>query len=146
MSNSTTLFAEKNYFQEEKGLFSWIFTKDHKRIALLYFYSIMGFFTVGVLLGFLMRLELFAPGKQVMEAHQYNQFFTLHGVIMIFLVIIPSIPAVFGNFILPLMLGTDDVAFPRVNLLSWWLYVIGAILALSTLVYGQGVADTGWTF
>ena len=142
----TSLHADKNFFEEKRGLFSWIFTQDHKRIALLYLYSIMTFFVVGVILGFLMRMELFRPGKDIFEPHMYNQAFTLHGVIMIFLVIIPSIPAVFGNFALPIMLGTDDVAFPKVNLLSWWLYVIGAIMALTTLMYGQGMADTGWTF
>ncbi|GAB4330458.1 MAG: cytochrome c oxidase subunit I [Bacteroidales bacterium] len=135
-----------NFYQEKKGLASWIFTTDHKRIGLLYFYSVFSFFLVGVLLGLLMRLELIAPGKTIMEPHTYNQVFTLHGVIMIFLFIIPSIPAIFGNFILPIQLGTDDVAFPKVNLLSWWLYVLGAIFALLTLVVGDGPADTGWTF
>lgn len=138
--------VEKNFFQERKGIFSWIFTLDHKRIALLYLYSIMTFFIVGMILGFLMRLELIAPGKTIMDPRVYNQTFTLHGVIMIFLFIIPSIPAVFGNFFLPLMLGTDDVAFPRINLMSWWLYIIGAFMALSTLLFGNGPADTGWTF
>lgn len=146
MSESGVIHSEKNFFQEKKGLLSWIFTLDHKRIALLYLYGIMAFFVVGVIIGFFMRLELLAPGKQVMNPELYNQAFTLHGVIMIFLVIIPSIPAVFGNFILPIMLGTDDVAFPKLNLFSWWLYVIGAIMALTTLMYGAGVADTGWTF
>jgi cytochrome c oxidase subunit 1 len=99
-----------------------------------------------MLLGLLMRLELIAPGKTIMEARMYNQAFTLHGVIMIFLFLIPSVPAVFGNFFLPIMIGTDDVAFPKINLLSWWLYVIGGIFALMTLVVGEGGADTGWTF
>jgi len=135
-----------NFFQEKKGLFSWIFSTDHKRIGLLYFYSIFSFFLVGVLLGLLIRLELFAPGETIMKARTYNQVFTLHGVIMIFLFIIPSVPAFFGNFFLPIMIGTDDVAFPKVNLISWWLYVTGAIFALLTLVVGNGPADTGWTF
>ncbi|MDA3943166.1 MAG: cytochrome c oxidase subunit I [Bacteroidetes bacterium] len=135
-----------NYLQAKKGIFSWIFSVDHKRIALLYLYSIGTFFLAGVTLGVLMRLELLNPGKDIMEAQTYNQVFTMHGVIMIFLFIIPSIPAVFGNFFLPIMLGTDDVSFPRLNLLSWWIYIIGAIMALSTLLFGDGPADTGWTF
>jgi cytochrome c oxidase subunit 1 len=138
--------ANINFFQARKGLFSWIFSVDHKRIGLLYLYSLMTFFLVGVTLGLLMRYELLNPGKDLVEAQTYNQIFTLHGVIMIFLFIIPSIPAVFGNFFLPIMLGTDDVSFPRLNLLSWWIYIIGAIMALSTLVFGDGPADTGWTF
>ncbi len=135
-----------NFFQVKKGLASWIFTLDHKRIGLLYLYVITGFFIVGMILGFLMRLELIAPGETIMKATTYNQAFTLHGVIMIFLFIIPVIPAILGNFFLPIMLGTDDVAFPKLNLLSWWLYIFGAILALSTLIVGEGPADTGWTF
>jgi cytochrome c oxidase subunit 1 len=135
-----------NYLQAKKGIFSWIFSVDHKRIGLLYLYSLITFFLVGATLGVLMRLELLNPGKDLVEAQTYNQIFTMHGVIMIFLFIIPSIPAVFGNFFLPIMLGTDDVSFPRLNLLSWWIYIIGAIMALSTLMFGDGPADTGWTF
>ncbi len=142
----TTTIAQPSYLEGKKGLFSWIFTLDHKRIALLYLYAIIAFFLVGMTLGLLMRLELLNPGKDLVEPTTYNQIFTLHGVIMIFLFIIPSIPAVFGNFFLPLMLGTDDVAFPKLNLLSWWLYVLGAVFALATLVFGDGPADTGWTF
>lgn len=146
MSENHAIESGKSFYKAKKGLFSWIFTLDHKRIALLYLYSIGLFFLVGMTLGFLMRLELFAPGGQIMDAKTYNQTFTFHGVIMIFLVIIPSIPAVFGNFMLPIMLGTDDVALPRLNLFSWWLYIIGAAMALSTLMWGNGPADTGWTF
>lgn len=146
MSDHSPIDSNLNFYEAKKGLFSWIFTVDHKRIALLYLYSIATFFAVGVILGFLMRLELFAPGGQIMDPKTYNQVFTFHGVIMIFLVIIPSIPAVFGNFFLPIMLGTDDVALPRLNLFSWWLYLIGAAIALGTLIFGNGPADTGWTF
>ncbi|KAF0130124.1 MAG: cytochrome c oxidase subunit I [Bacteroidetes bacterium] len=142
----TAVSTHLNFFQTKKGIFSWIFSVDHKRIALLYFYSLITFFLVGVTLGLLMRYELLNPGKDLVEAKTYNQIFTMHGVIMIFLFIIPSIPAVFGNFFLPIMLGTDDVSFPRLNLLSWWIYVIGALMALSTLLFGDGPADTGWTF
>lgn len=138
--------SQPNFLEVKRGLFSWIFTLDHKRIGLLYLYSVGSFFLVGAALGVLMRLELLNPGGDIIEAQTYNQVFTFHGVIMIFLFIIPSIPAVFGNFFLPIMLGTDDVAFPRLNLFSWWLYVIGALFALSTLVFGEGPADTGWTF
>ena len=138
--------SDLNFYQAARGIRSWIFTLDHKRIAMLYFYTVISFFLVGVILGFLMRLELIAPGKNLMEPTLYNQVFTLHGVIMIFLFIIPVVPAIFGNFFLPIMIGTDDVAFPRLNLLSWYLYIFGGALALLTLVVGEGPADTGWTF
>jgi cytochrome c oxidase subunit 1 len=144
--STTAANPDQTFFQSARGFRSWALTLDHKRIALLYFYAIVGFFLVGVILGFLMRLELIAPGKTIMEPHMYNQVFTLHGVIMIFLFIIPVIPAIFGNFFLPIMLGTDDVAFPKLNLLSFYLYVLGGLLALLTLVVGKGPADTGWTF
>ena len=137
---------QNSFWNAKKGITSWIFTLDHKRIGLLYLYSLGIFFLVAAGLGVAMRLELLNPGRDLMDPQTYNQVFTLHGVIMIFLFIIPSIPAVFGNFALPLLLGTDDVAFPKLNLISWWLYVIGAILALTTLMYGEGGADTGWTF
>ncbi|MGC8866102.1 MAG: cytochrome c oxidase subunit I [Bacteroidales bacterium] len=137
-----------NYLQDsggKKGILAWITTTDHKRIALLYFYSLTVFFLMGVLLGVLMRLELMNPGKDIVEPQTYNSLFTLHGVIMIFLFVIPGIPAVFGNFALPLLLGARDVAFPKLNLLSWYLYVLGAFMALSTLLFGNA-PDTGWTF
>ncbi len=135
-----------NFYEAKKGLMSWLVTHDHKRIALMYFYAISGFFIVAFCLGLLMRLELIAPGKQLLDPQIYNQVFTLHGVIMIFLFIIPGIPAVFGNFSLPPLIGAPDVAFPKLNLISWYLYVIGGLLALSTLLFGEGPADTGWTF
>lgn len=141
-----TAISQVNYLEAKKGIMSWLFSVDHKRIGLMYLYALITFFLVGVTLGLLMRYELLNPGKDLVEAKTYNQIFTLHGVIMIFLFIIPSIPAVFGNFFLPIMLGTDDVSFPKLNLLSWWVYIIGAIMALSTLVFGDGPADTGWTF
>ena len=147
MSTEQTVLPAENFFnQGGKGLWSWLTTTDHKRIGLLYMYSIAVFFSVAVIMGLLMRLELIAPGKTIMEANTYNKVFTLHGVIMIFLFIIPGIPAVFGNFFVPLLIGADDVAFPKLNLMSWYLYIIGAIIALSTLVFGEGSADTGWTF
>jgi len=147
MSTAQIALPTRGFFEnKKKGITSWIFTTDHKRIGLLYLYSIALFFLSAVVLGILMKLELIAPGKTVMDATTYNKVFTMHGVIMIFLFIIPGIPAVFGNFVLPLIIGAEDVAFPRINLLSWYFYVAGAILALSTLVFGEGAADTGWTF
>jgi cytochrome c oxidase subunit I len=146
-----TVLAEKSFLEEgttkkASGIASWIFSTDHKRIGILYLASISIFFIVGALLGVLMRLELIAPGRTIMDAQTYNQTFTLHGVIMIFLFIIPGIPAVFGNFFLPLQIGAKDVAFPRLNLLSWWVYILGAILALSAIIMPGGAIDTGWTF
>lgn len=135
---------EKNYLTEPKGLKSWLLTYDHKRIGLMYLFAIFLFFAIGGLFAMLLRLELLNPGKDIMEADTYNQFFTLHGAIMIFLFIIPSIPAALGNIILPLMLGAKDVAFPRLNLASWYIYVLGALFFLFSLVVGA--ADTGWTF
>ncbi len=135
-------FDEGNY----QGIRGWIFSTDHKRIGLLYLWCVVTFFIVGVLLGLLLRLELFAPGETIMTAQTYNAVFTLHGVIMIFLFIIPGIPAAFGNLVLPIQIGARDVAFPRLNLFSWWLYIIGAALAVTSLFTGGGPPDTGWTF
>ncbi|MFP4471371.1 MAG: cytochrome c oxidase subunit I [Bacteroidales bacterium] len=135
-----------DFYDVKKGILSWLTTHDHKRIALLYLYTISAFFVVAFILGLLMRLELIAPGQTIMDPQTYNEVFTLHGVIMIFLFIIPGIPAIFGNFALPMMIGAPDVAFPRINLLSWYLYMLGGALALSTLLFGEGPADTGWTF
>ncbi len=128
------------------GILSWIFSTDHKRIGLMYMYAILTLFLVGVTLGLAIRLELIAPGETIMGAQMYNAVFTLHGVIMIFLFIIPGIPAVFGNLILPIQLGAKDVAFPRLNLFSWWLYMIGGTMAVASLFTGGGPPDTGWTF
>jgi len=134
------------FYQQGGGLRSWIFSTDHKRIGLLYLFSLFSFFSVGVVFGLLMRLELIAPGKTIVQASTYNAFFTLHGVIMIFLFIIPGIPVTLGNFFLPLQIGSRDVAFPRINLLSWWFYMFGGALALLSLFTGEGPPDTGWTF
>ena len=135
-------FGEGNY----PSIFGWIFSTDHKRIGLLYFWSVTAFFCVGVLLGLLLRLELFAPGETIMGPQTYNAAFTLHGVIMIFLFIIPGIPAAFGNLIMPIQIGARDVSFPKLNLFSWWLYITGALLAVTSLFTGGGPPDTGWTF
>jgi len=128
------------------GIWAWILSTDHKRIGLLYFATMMFFFAIAVLLGFLMRLEMLAPGKTIMEPQTYNTFFTLHGIIMIFLFIIPGLPAVFGNFMMPLMIGAKDVFFPRLNLLSWWLFLSGGLTVLVSVFLPGGPADTGWTF
>jgi len=137
-------------FLEEKGrypgLLAWILSTDHKRIGLLYFVSIMTFFFVAVIFGILMRLELIAPGRTIMDPQTYNALFTLHGVIMIFLFVLPSIPSIFGNFFLPIQIGARDVAFPKINLLSWWIYLAGAALVILSLFTGGGPIDTGWTF
>jgi len=148
MTSSTIDLNDRGYLSSEKksGIGAWIFSTDHKRIGLLYLYSIAIFFSVAVFLGFLMKLELIAPGETIMKAETYNRTFTMHGVLMIFLFIIPGIPAVFGNIMLPLMIGAKDVAFPRLNLLSWYFYIGGAIIAISALFFGEGLADTGWTF
>ena len=138
--------SEYKSYLDQKGLWSWLSSTDHKRIGLLYLYSIMTFFLVGVVLGILMRLELIAPGKTIMNAQQYNGMFTVHGVIMIFLVVIPGIPAVLGNFLLPIMIGAKDVAFPRLNLFSWYIYIAGALFAIASQFMGDGPPDTGWTF
>ena len=128
-----------------KGISSWLVTFDHKRIALLYLSAVVGWFVVGMLLGLLIRIELMSPGPTIMTAEIYNAFFTMHGVIMIFLVVIPAIPAVFGNFLLPIQIGARDVFFPRINLLSFYLYMAGGVLALLAL-FAHGAPDTGWTF
>ncbi len=128
------------------GIFSWIFSLDHKRIGLLYLGSIFVFFTVAMFLGLFLRLEQLTTGETIMTANTYNRVFTLHGVIMIFLFIIPGIAATMGNFFLPIQIGAKDVFFPRLNILSWWLYLAGALLALFSIFSGQGMADTGWTF
>ncbi len=131
-------------YLDKKGLASWFFTLDHKRIGLLYMITVSFFFLVGGVFALLLRLELFKVGDTFVSAGTYNQFMTFHGVIMVFMVIIPGIPASLGNFFLPLQIGAKDVAFPRVNLLSWYCLVIGMIVALCSIFF-NGI-DTGWTF
>ena len=133
-----------NYLNHEKGLWSWLSTLDHKRIGLLYFFTVMVFFLIGGIFALLIRTELGWVGQTLMSKHQYNQAMTYHGVVMVFLVIIPGIPAFLGNFFLPMQIGAKDVAFPRLNLLSWYCLLAGAAVALTSLFYGG--ADTGWTF
>ncbi|MEM7447796.1 MAG: cytochrome c oxidase subunit I [Myxococcota bacterium] len=135
---------EENYLNHQKGLVSWLITLDHKRIGIMYLVAILVAFLAGGVFALLVRTELAAPGHTIMEAHTYNKMFTLHGAIMVFLFIIPSIPAALGNFFLPIMLGTKDVAFPRLNLASFYIYVAGTIMALVAITIGD--VDTGWTF
>ena len=134
----------ETYLNASYGIKSWLLTKDHKRIALLYLHTITFFFFLGGIFATLIRLELLTPKGDLVSADTYAKLFTLHGVIMIFFFLIPSIPATLGNFFLPMMIGAKDLAFPRINLLSWYLLVIGGCFAMYAMLAG-GV-DTGWTF
>jgi len=134
----------RNYLNVDYGIFSWLLTRDHKRIAILYMISVTAMFFVGGVFAFLMRLELLTPQGDLFTSDTYNKLFTMHGIVMIFFFLIPSIPATLGNFLLPIMLGAKDLAFPKINLLSWYLYIIGATFGIYVIVTG-GV-DTGWTF
>ena len=135
---------DANYLSHDHSITSWLVTLDHKRIALLYLVTITLMFLLGGALAGAIRLELLTPKGDFLTADTYNKAFTAHGIIMLFFFLIPSIPAVLGNFLVPLMIGAKDVAFPRLNLLSYYLYFAGAVIALTALLLG-GV-DTGWTF
>ncbi|HCA59976.1 MAG TPA: cytochrome c oxidase subunit I, partial [Blastocatellia bacterium] len=133
-----------SYLTNGYSIKSWLLTKDHKRIALMYLISISVFFLMGGLYAAAIRLELLTPNTDLLQSATYNKAFTQHGILMIFFFLIPSIPATLGNFLLPLMIGAKDLALPRINLLSLYLYWIGGILTLYALM--QGGVDTGWTF
>ncbi|MGE3541214.1 MAG: cytochrome c oxidase subunit I [Candidatus Tectimicrobiota bacterium] len=133
-----------HYLNVNYGVKSWLLTTDHKRIALLYLASLTLFFFLGGAFAVLIRLELLTPQGDLVQSETYNKLFTMHGIIMIFFFLIPSIPAVLGNFLVPLMLGARDLAFPRLNLLSWYVYTLGGIFTLIAVV--SGGVDTGWTF
>lgn len=133
-----------DYLSCRRGIGSWLLTIDHKRIGVMYLFSVLAAFLLGGIFAILVRTELFTPGRTIMSADNYNRFFTLHGAVMTFLVIIPGIPAALGNFVLPIMLGAKDLAFPRLNLASYYLWVLGAVLAVVSIVMGS--VDTGWTF
>jgi len=133
----------EHYLNNGIGWKSWLLTLDHKRIGILYLVSISIMFVLGGTAASLVRINLLEPAG-LLGPEAYNRAFTAHGVIMVFFFLIPSIPAVLGNFLIPLMLGTKDVAFPKLNLMSWYLYAIGALMTLTALLLG-GV-DTGWTF
>ncbi|GIW40240.1 MAG: cytochrome c oxidase subunit 1 [Candidatus Binatia bacterium] len=136
--------ARVHYLNVSYGVRSWLLSTDHKRIALLYLVTITAMFALGGLFAVAIRLELLTPGPDLVEADTYNKLFTMHGILMIFFFLIPSIPAVLGNFLLPMMIGARDLAFPRLNLLSWYVYLAGAAFTLWAALTG-GV-DTGWTF
>ena len=136
--------SREHYLNVNYGIRSWLLTVDHKRIALLYLASITLFFFLGGFFAVLIRMELLTPQGDMVQSETYNKLFTMHGVIMVFFFLIPSIPAVLGNFLVPIMIGAKDLAFPRLNLLSWYVYIIGGLLTFAAVVVG-GV-DTGWTF
>ncbi len=133
-----------NYLTNGFSLKSWLLTKDHKRIAIMYLITVSAFFLIGGLYAATIRLELLTPQSDLLESGQYNRVFTQHGIIMVFFFLIPVIPAILGNFFLPLMIGAKDLALPRINLLSLYIYWVGGILTLWALM--QGGVDTGWTF
>lgn len=144
----------KTYFDEthtaighpKSTFMQWMLTIDHKRIGIMYAAVMFFYFFIAVGAAFTMRLELFAPGGQYVDGDTFNQLFTVHGVIMIFLFIVPGIPAIFGNIVMPLMIGAKDVSFPRLNWFTFWLYVVGTLIAMASLFTDAGFADTGWTF
>ena len=140
----STIGRPKDYLHSGHTLRSWLFTVDHKRIGILFLISITGFFVIGSVAAGLVRLALVVPDGQIFTNDTYNKLFTIHGVVMVWFFLIPSIPATMGNFLLPLMIGTKDVAFPRLNLTSWYVFMTGAFFTLLAVVIG-GV-DTGWTF
>jgi len=144
MATVAVTAEREHYLNKEYGIRSWLLTTDHKRIALLYLASITFFFFIGGFFALLIRLELLTPAGDLVQADTYNKLFSMHGQVMIFFFLIPSIPAVLGNFLVPLMIGAKDLAFPRINLLSWYLYMIAGVIYIHCIVTG-GV-DTGWTF
>lgn len=148
-SNSDVNTTSYLVYEEKKRVFplNWLLSVDHKRIGVMYAFTMFFFFAFAVCLGFTLKLQKLFPesmGWEIIPADMYGQIYTLHGVVMVFLFIVPGAPAILGNFFLPLQLGAKDVSFPRVNLLSYWLYLTGAILALTGVLLGG--ADTGWTF
>ena len=138
------MYEPENYLDAEYGVRSWLLTTDHKRIALLYMVSLTVMFFLGGTFALIMRLELLTPQGDLVSDDTYNKLFTMHGVVMVWFFLIPSIPAVLGNFLVPLMIGARDLAFPRLNLLSWYIYILGAMFTLWAIV--SGGVDTGWTF
>jgi cytochrome c oxidase subunit I len=138
------LGERESYLNAGHGFKSWLLTRDHKRIAMLYLLSITFFFFIGGIFALLIRLELLTPAGDLVQSDTYNKLFTMHGMVMVFFFLIPAVPAVLGNFLIPIMIGAKDLAFPRINLLSWYLYIAGGLLMVYTILAG-GV-DTGWTF
>ncbi len=144
MATAVQPIEKTNYLNADYGIKSWLLTTDHKRIALLYLASVTAFFFIGGFFAMLIRLELLTPAGDLMQSDTYNKVFTMHGVIMVFFFLIPSIPAVLGNFLVPIMVGAKDLAFPRINLASWYIYMLGGSIALYGMI--NGGVDTGWTF
>jgi cytochrome c oxidase subunit I len=147
--SETETAAAKPYFAPQggrRGILGWLTSTNHKRIGILYLSLIGLFFSTAVVLGVLMRIQMQAPGMRLMDARGYNAMFTLHGIIQIFLVVIPGIPTIFGNFALPMLIGANDMAFPKLNLFSWYVFLCGAILAAVSVFSHGGAPDTGWTF
>ncbi len=144
MSTAVAIPVETNYLTEKQGILSWLLTTDHKRIGLLYFFSVTAFFFVGGFFAVLMRLHLLTPEGIIVGPENYNKLFTMHGIIMVWFFLIPSIPATLGNFLIPMMIGAKDLAFPKLNLASWYVFMIGGGVTLAALV--RGGVDTGWTF
>jgi cytochrome c oxidase subunit 1 len=144
MPSRTALLPPRHYLNDGYGIKSWLLTRDHKRIALLYLAGVTFFFFVGGAFAVVIRLELATPAGDLVSDETYNKLFTMHGVMMVFFFLIPAIPAVLGNFLIPIMLGAKDLAFPKLNLASWYIYMIGAAFTLWAIV--QGGLDTGWTF
>src|SRR6202000_1338775 len=133
---STARIPKTNFLSKENGILSWLLTGDHKRIASLYLISITFFFAIGGSLAGMIRLELLTPQSDLMATDTYNKVFSMHGIIMIFLFLVPSVPATIGNFLIPIMVGAKDLAFPKVNLLSWYLYIAGACIMAYALLNG----------
>ena len=144
MSSSTAVMPTNTYLNNGLTLKSWLLTRDHKRIALLYLAAVTFFFMIGGFFAVLIRLELTTPAGDLLTDETYNRVFTMHGVMMVFFFLIPVVPAVLGNFLLPLMLGAKDVAFPKLNLLSFYIYICGSLFTMYAIV--SGGLDTGWTF
>ena len=143
-SAHSELGLRSSYATNKTTIASWLLSTDHKRIAILYFVATSLALALGGLFALLLRIEHLTPGPTIMTGSSYNRLFTLHGVTMVWLFMIPSIPTTFGNFLLPLQVGARDVAFPRLNLLSFWIYVLGALFVLAAM--WLGALDTGWTF
>src|SRR6201988_1175339 len=144
MPSRTALLPVHHYLNDGYGIKSWLLTRDHKRIALLYLASVTFFFFVGGALAVLIRLELATPAGDLVTDETYNKLFTMHGVMMVFFFLIPAIPSVLGNFLVPIMIGAKDLAFPKLNLASWYIYMVGA--SFTTYAIVTGGVDTGWTF
>jgi Heme/copper-type cytochrome/quinol oxidases, subunit 1 len=149
MSTSTPFATQielprDNYLNSSYGLKSWFLTKDHKRIAILYLITITFFFLFGGTMAVLIRLELLTPAADLFQSDTYNKLFTAHGIVMVFFFLVPSIPTTLGNFLLPMMIGARDLAFPKLNLATWYILLIGACFTFSAII--SGGVDGGWTF